>query len=98
MPTDFILLTLFISRGDIMTNLAYAEDPHEIQSFTDFLYGYQKTTKPIAPLEYHEEPQSQNGLIVDEATFWNEYYEDQDFKYEWNDGKLEEKPMASIIG
>ncbi|ETR66179.1 MAG: hypothetical protein OMM_05769 [Candidatus Magnetoglobus multicellularis str. Araruama] len=44
------------------------------------------------------EPQSKDGLIVDEATFWADYYEDMDFRYEWNNGILEEKPMAVISG
>ncbi|ETR73825.1 MAG: hypothetical protein OMM_00674 [Candidatus Magnetoglobus multicellularis str. Araruama] len=38
------------------------------------------------------------NIFVDEATFWADYYEDPDFRYEWNNGKLEESPMAAISG
>ncbi|KPA09256.1 protein containing DUF820 [Candidatus Magnetomorum sp. HK-1] len=41
--------------------------------------------------------QSRHGLYVAESTYWEDYYEDPDFKYEWNDGRLEEKEMPTSL-
>ncbi|ETR74661.1 MAG: hypothetical protein OMM_06226 [Candidatus Magnetoglobus multicellularis str. Araruama] len=57
-----------------------------------------KTWQSLKRHQKPSEPQSKDGLIVDEATFWADYYEDMDFRYEWNNGILEEKPMAVISG
>ena len=40
---------------------------------------------------------SADGLRVSEAEYWKTYYHDPDFKYEWNNGVLEEKPMADYL-
>jgi hypothetical protein len=45
---------------------------------------------PEAPVE----PRSADGLSVSEETYWNEYYLETDFHYEWNNGRLEEKPVS----
>ncbi len=37
---------------------------------------------------------SEDGLHVSENEYWEKYYEHPDFNYEWNNGALEEKPMA----
>ena len=37
---------------------------------------------------------SADGLQVSEEVYWEKYYHDPDFRYEWNNGILEEKPMA----
>ena len=42
------------------------------------------------------QPQSEDGKVVSEAVYWRDYYEHPDFNYEWNDGILEEKPMADV--
>ena len=42
------------------------------------------------------EPQSEDGKVVSEAIYWRDYYEHLDFTYEWNNGILEEKPMADV--
>jgi Uma2 family endonuclease len=39
-------------------------------------------------------PRSQAGRRVSEEEYWTHYYENPDFHYEWNDGILEEKPVA----
>ena len=39
-------------------------------------------------------PRSQAGLRVSEEDYWTRYCENPDFHYEWNDGILEEKPVA----
>jgi Uma2 family endonuclease len=78
-------------------------------SCKDLLETYQQTVKTFdRPMgDYHFRPlrikqsklsshQLKKDIIVDEATFWADYYEDPDIRYEWNDGKLEEKPMAVI--
>ncbi|KPA09938.1 protein containing DUF820 [Candidatus Magnetomorum sp. HK-1] len=41
--------------------------------------------------------QSRHGLYVAESTYWEDYYEDPDFNYEWNDGRLEEKEMPTSL-
>lgn len=41
-------------------------------------------------------PPSENGLHVSEAEYWARYYEHPEFNYEWNNGVLEEKPMADV--
>lgn len=38
--------------------------------------------------------QSEDGRYVPEEVYWAEYYEHADFNYEWNNGRLEEKPVA----
>lgn len=37
---------------------------------------------------------SEDGKAVSEEEYWRDYYEHPDFSYEWNNGILEEKPMA----
>ncbi|MFN8486631.1 MAG: Uma2 family endonuclease [Caldilineaceae bacterium] len=43
-----------------------------------------------------DEPRSEAGLAVSEAVYWQKYYEHPDFNYEWNNGILEEKPVADV--
>lgn len=40
--------------------------------------------------------QSEAGLRVSETVYWEKYYEHLDFNYEWNNGILEEKPVADV--
>ena len=40
------------------------------------------------------EPRSADGLRVSEETYWTEYYLESDIRYEWNNGRLEEKPAS----
>ena len=41
------------------------------------------------------EPVTEDGRWVSEATYWRDYYPEPDRHYEWNDGRLEEKPVSS---
>ncbi|MCB0061520.1 MAG: Uma2 family endonuclease [Caldilineaceae bacterium] len=41
-------------------------------------------------------PRSEAGKVVSEEVYWRDYYEHPDFNYEWNNGILEEKPMADV--
>ncbi|WP_058555138.1 Uma2 family endonuclease [Thiohalocapsa sp. ML1] len=41
------------------------------------------------------EPRSEDGRRVSEASYWAEYYHAADICYEWNNGRLEEKPVSS---
>jgi hypothetical protein len=41
------------------------------------------------------EPRSEDGRRVSEADYWAAYYHAADICYEWNDGRLEEKPVSS---
>jgi len=42
------------------------------------------------------QPESEDGLHVSEEVYWADYYEHPEFKYEWNNGILEEKGMSNI--
>jgi len=44
--------------------------------------------------EVASEPRSADGLRVSEETYWKEYYLESDIHYEWNNGRLEEKPVS----
>ncbi len=37
---------------------------------------------------------SVDGLLVSEAVYWTTYYLESDHHYEWNNGRLEEKPVS----
>lgn len=37
---------------------------------------------------------SEDGVAVSEAVYWQQYYDHPDYNYEWNNGYLEEKPVA----
>jgi hypothetical protein len=39
-------------------------------------------------------PRSADGLLVSEAVYWTTYYLESDHHYEWNNGRLEEKPVS----
>lgn len=39
-------------------------------------------------------PGSHDGRMVSEDTYWREYYFESDIHYEWNNGRLEEKPVS----
>jgi len=40
------------------------------------------------------EPRPADGLPVSEETYWTRYYLESDVHYEWNNGRLEEKPVS----
>lgn len=42
------------------------------------------------------EAQSENGLMVSEKVYWEEYYHLSDHSYEWNNGVLEERPVSTF--
>ncbi len=57
-----------------------------------------KTGARILPIDEDiEEVRSADGLRVTEEEYWQRYYHDPDFRYEWNNGILEEKPMADYL-
>ena len=58
------------------------------------------TAQPTAALDELDElmPRSQAGLRVSEEEYWQFYYQHLDFNYEWNDGILEQKPLAKVRG
>jgi len=50
------------------------------------------------PLAYpHQITRSTDNLIVSEAVYWEKYYDHPDIVYEWNNGVLEEKPVADHL-
>lgn len=42
-------------------------------------------------------PSSEEQHRVSEEAYWKDYYEHPDYRYEWNDGFLEEKPMPDFL-
>ncbi|KPA15826.1 protein containing DUF820 [Candidatus Magnetomorum sp. HK-1] len=65
------------------------------RTYTSYVKPCQTYTKKIQTKT--KSPQSKDGLKVDEATYWNIYYEDDNFNYEWNNGLLEEKEMSNFL-
>ena len=47
----------------------------------------------VAPAQ-RIEPVSRDGLRVSEEEYWRDYYLESDIHYEWNAGRLEEKPVS----
>ncbi|MBK1629824.1 hypothetical protein CKO31_03520 [Thiohalocapsa halophila] len=39
-------------------------------------------------------PGSEDGRYVSEQTYWEDYYFESDIQYEWNNGRVEEKPVS----
>lgn len=40
------------------------------------------------------DPDSIDGLYISEEQYWADYYQSREFTYEWNNGRLEQKPMT----
>ncbi len=55
------------------------------------------STAQAASERLDEEPLLRGGARVSEATYWRKYYEYSDIAYEWNDGRLEEKPVSDHL-
>jgi len=53
-----------------------------------------KTKWAIPPIK---QVGSKDGKYVSEAIYWEQYYEHPDVSYEWENGYLQEKPMADFI-
>lgn len=51
-----------------------------------------------SPMAVESQPQSEAGRQVSEEAYWQFYYQHPDFNYEWNNGFLEEKPVAKVRG
>jgi hypothetical protein len=49
---------------------------------------------PTPPPRHLPAAHSAEGLQVSEATYWTTYYLESDHHYEWNNGRLEEKPVS----
>jgi Uma2 family endonuclease len=42
------------------------------------------------------EPACADGRLVSEAEYWQDWYDAGDVSYEWNNGRLEEKPVSDF--
>ena len=42
------------------------------------------------------DPFSADGCLVSEEVYWRDYYDLGDICYEWNNGRLEEKPVSDV--
>ncbi|MFB1486010.1 MULTISPECIES: Uma2 family endonuclease [unclassified Thiocapsa] len=49
---------------------------------------------PPTPETDCAQPVSQAGRFVTEEEYWRDYYFESDIHYEWNNGRLEEKPVS----
>jgi hypothetical protein len=49
---------------------------------------------PPTPETDRVQPVSQAGRLVTEEEYWRDYYFESDIHYEWNNGRLEEKPVS----
>ncbi|WP_020502882.1 Uma2 family endonuclease [Lamprocystis purpurea] len=58
---------------------------------TDLAHAPQVPALPPRPLPA---ARSADGLLVSEAVYWTTYYLESDHHYEWNNGRLEEKPVS----
>jgi hypothetical protein len=85
---------LLETKESLMSNLAYDLSTEYISIFPTKPNVQILQSLPIAPQEYDD--LSHEGKYVDEATYWNDYYQDDSFHYEWNNGYLEVKEMPSI--
>ncbi|MEM7539699.1 MAG: Uma2 family endonuclease, partial [Chloroflexota bacterium] len=62
--------------------------------------SYQYVTKngdTIDASKSGEHPLDENPLYVSEKTYWEKYYDHPFANYEWNNGKLEEKPPVASM-
>jgi Uma2 family endonuclease len=50
--------------------------------------------EPLAPMEYATNGGQALDEFVPEEVYWEKYYSAPDVNYEWNDGRLEEVPVA----
>ena len=50
------------------------------------------TDAPLAAIE----PVSADGRLVSETEYWQHWYDAADLSYEWNNGRLEEKPVSDF--
>ena len=79
-----------------MSNLAYAlsiDEIDEVPNIAKIPHLFAKG--PIAAEDY-DMPISHEGKYVDEAIYWDDYYENDSFRYEWNNGYLEVKEMPTM--
>lgn len=53
-----------------------------------------EASAPAPSLERPVEPVSHAGRLVSEEEYWRTYYLESDIHYEWNNGRLEEKPVS----
>ena len=60
----------------------------------NYIHVYSKTS-PI--VHQKSTPQSDEGKHVKESVYWDQYYEDKNFRYEWNNGILEVKEMPTFL-
>ena len=81
-----------------MTTLAQEPMLAKTNDFLSYDYNVQDYNTYHDAYESDEStPKSKDGKIVSESIYWELYNEDPDFTYEWNDGKLEEKPMPNSL-
>jgi len=76
-----------------MSDLAYALSEEQQNIAAEYIPPYPQNTSDLPD---YLKP-SKAGLYVDEATYWDQYYESDDFRYEWNNGILEVKDMPTFF-
>lgn len=75
-----------------------SQERTEAPPLANGVYRNGSARSPALPLALERQPESQAGLPVSEQEYWRVYYHHPDFSYEWNNGILEEKPLAKVRG
>ncbi|HYN79742.1 MAG TPA: Uma2 family endonuclease [Lamprocystis sp. (in: g-proteobacteria)] len=65
---------------------------HQAPTYQDPVRG--RARSPGDVRETPVEPRTEDGRWVSEQTYWTDYYLESDIHYEWNNGRLEEKPVS----
>jgi Uma2 family endonuclease len=61
----------------------------DLKRYVDQIWEPDSERMPLS----HADKSSYDGMIVSEKEYWSKYYEMSDVSLEWNNGRLEEKPM-----
>ena len=92
-----------INSGESLAEKTYIQEEYTEEISTEPISNGRVITKPspngtgssISLLPKLEIPETR--MYVSEEEYWNTYYDCADGNYEWNNGYLEEIPMASVI-
>ena len=81
--------------------IAHANYSVPVPAVNDYIpinYNYARVDSHPEPIVYQEIiHQSDAGKLVEESVYWDQYYENKDFRYEWNNGILEVKEMPTFL-
>ena len=87
-----------VPKEMIMSNLSYISTRQDnVSQVSEDVIAYSSTQQNAMDIDLlNDIHQSKAGTYVSEETYWDLYYEDKDYRYEWNNGVLEIKDMPTI--